>query len=144
MDELTAKNAFEFALRTHKPGFGTFFLARLFGLDISYTEETCVVEVDVKDFMFNPQGTLHGGVLALILDISMGHFINHSTGAPGMTLEMKTQFMRPVGAGRIRCEGRFLKRGRRLSFMEARLTGSDGKLAAMATATWQMPQSTED
>jgi uncharacterized protein (TIGR00369 family) len=143
MDEIAARDAFESALRTHKPAFGTFFLARLFGLEISYTEDTCVVEVEVKDFMFNPQGTLHGGVLALILDISMGHFINHSTGLPGVTLEMKTQFMRPVGAGRIRCEGRFLRQGRRLSFMEARLTAPDGKLAAMATATWQMPQSPE-
>jgi acyl-coenzyme A thioesterase PaaI-like protein len=51
---------------------------------------------------------------------------------------MKTQFVRPIRSGRIRCEGRFLKHGRRISFMETRLTGSDGKLAAMATATWQM------
>ena len=139
MDENAARAAFEEALRTHKPAFGSFFLAKLFGLEITYTEEeTCRIEVDVKDFMFNPQGFLHGGVSAFLLDVSMGHLIVHLTGAPGLTLEMKIQYLRPIGAGRIVCEGRFLKRGRRISFMETRITGPDGKLAAIATGTWQM------
>ena len=55
------------------------------------------------------------------------------------TIEMKIQFMRPVGAGRAVCEGRFLRRGRSLSFMESRFYGPDGKLAGLATATWKMP-----
>ena len=138
MDENAARAAFEEALRSHKPAFGSFFLAKLFGLQITYTDETCAIEVDVKDFMFNPQGVLHGGVIAFLLDVSMGHLIVHVTGSPGLTLEMKIQYIRPIGAGRIRCEGRFLKRGRRISFMETRIDRADGKIAAMATGTWQM------
>ena len=138
MDEIAARQAFEKALEKHRPAFGTFFLAQLFGLEISYTSETCIVEVDVKDFMFNPQGSLHGGIIAFALDISMGHLIHHAIGASGLTLEMKTQYLRPIQAGRVRCEGRFAKRGRSISFMETRLTDSEGKLAATATATWQM------
>jgi acyl-coenzyme A thioesterase PaaI-like protein len=46
--------------------------------------------------------------------------------------------MRPVKEGTVTVEGRFIKRGRNLSFMESRLSGSDGKLAALATATWKM------
>jgi uncharacterized protein (TIGR00369 family) len=138
MDETAARRALDEALASYRPGFGTFFLSRLFGLEISYADEACFVEIDVKDFMFNPQGSLHGGVIALALDISMGHLINHTAGGPGITLEMKTQFLRAVGVGRIRCEGRFLRRGRRVNFMESRLTGPDGKLAAIATSTWQM------
>jgi uncharacterized protein (TIGR00369 family) len=138
MDENAARAAFEEDLRTYEPAFGSFFLAKLFGLEITYTDETCRIEVDVKDFMFNPQGFLHGGVSAFLLDVSMGHLIVHATRAPGLTLEMKIQYLRPIGAGRIVCEGRFLKRGRRISFMETRITGADGKLAAIATGTWQM------
>lgn len=138
MDEAAARASFEEALRSHEPGFGTFFLARLFGLEISYPGETCVVECDVKDFMFNPQGSLHGGVIAFLLDVSMGHLIHHATGRPGLTLEMKAQYLRAVAPGRIRCEGRFLRQGRRISSTETRLTNAEGKLAAFATATWQM------
>jgi len=140
LDEIAARQAFDKALENYRPAFGAFFLAQLFGLEISYTQEMCIVEIDVRDFMFNPQGSLHGGIIAFALDISMGHLIHHATGAPGLTLEMKTQYLRPVRVGRVRCEGRFAKRGRRISFMEARLTDADGRLAAIATATWQMPE----
>ncbi len=138
MDEEAARQAFEEALRTHQPGFGTFFLAKLFGLEISYTDESCIVELPVRDFMFNPQGSLHGGVIATALDISMGHLINRTVGRPGITLEMKTQYLRPAFSGRIRCEGRFLRRGRTINYLESRMTDGDGKLLAVATSTWQL------
>ncbi len=140
MDEEAARQAFEEALRTHRPDFGTFFLAKLFGLEISYTDESCIVEFTVRDFMFNPQGSLHGGVIAMALDISMGHLIKRTVGRPGITLEMKTQYLRPATSGRVRCEGRFLRRGRTVNYLEARMTGADGKLLAVATSTWQLLQ----
>jgi uncharacterized protein (TIGR00369 family) len=138
VDENAARDAFEQALRTHRPDFGTFFLARLFGVEISYTDDTCVVEVPIRDFMFNPQGSLHGGVIAFALDVSMGHLIRHTVGRPGITLEMKTQYLRPAVTGRVRCEGRFLRRGRTINYLESRMTDRDGKLLAMATSTWQL------
>ena len=138
MDEDAARDAFEEALRTQRPDLGTFFLAKLFGLEISYADESCIVEFAVRDFMFNPQGSLHGGVIAMALDISMGHLIKHSVGRPGITLEMKTQYLRPATLGRVRCEGRFLKRGRTINYLEARMMGEDQKLLAVATSTWQL------
>jgi uncharacterized protein (TIGR00369 family) len=53
---------------------------------------------------------------------------------------MKTQYIRPAVSGRVRCEARFLKRGRTVSFLESRMTDADGKVVAAATATWQMPR----
>jgi uncharacterized protein (TIGR00369 family) len=138
MDEDAARQALEAALQTYRPDFGVFFLARFFGLDIAYGNETCIVEIDVKDFMFNPQGSLHGGVIAFALDVSMGHLIKRTHGRAGITLEMKTQYLRPAGLGRIRCEGRFLKKGRSVNSLESRMTNPDGKLAAIATSTWQL------
>ena len=139
MDEKSAREAFETAFATQKPVFGEFFLARLLGLDISYPGENCVIEFEVKDFMFNPQGVLHGGVTAFVLDVSMGHLVNHSAGAPGATLEMKTQYLRAVSPGLLRCEARFLKKGRRIGFLESHMSDSSGNLLASATATFNMP-----
>jgi len=138
MNEDAARGAFEAALQSYRPDFGVFFLARFLGLEIFYADEVCVVEIDVKDFMFNPQGSLHGGVIAFALDVSMGHLIKRSLGRPGITLEMKTQYLRPAGVGRIRCEGRFLKKGRSINSLEARMWNQEGKLAAVATSTWQI------
>ena len=138
IDESLARAAFEQAIASHRQEFGHFFLARFFGLEITYPDdETCVVELEVKDFMFNPQGTLHGGVIAFMLDISMGHLLNRSIGT-GMTLEMKTQYLRPARAGRIRAEGRFLKKGKSINYLETRLTDAGGSLLAVANSTWQL------
>ena len=135
MDEDAARDAFEEALRTHRPDFGTFFLAKLFGLEISYTDETCIVDVPVRDFMFNPQGSLHGGVIAFALDISMGHLLREKSGA-GTTLEMKVQYLSVAKAGRLTATARFLKRGRRISYLRADLADEQGGLVASATSTW--------
>ncbi len=140
MDEDATRKIFEEALASHAPAFGTFFLARLLGFDFSYEDETCIVRFTVRDFMFNPQGSLHGGIAASALDVSMGHLIHHETGKPGLTLEMKVQYMRPAMPGPVRCTGRFLKRGRSVSSMESRMTDEAGKLLSMATATWMMPK----
>jgi uncharacterized protein (TIGR00369 family) len=140
MDENAATAAFQNAVETHVPAFETFFLAKFFGAQVSYTDETCIVEIPVNDFMFNPQGSLHGGVIAFALDVSMGHLIHHTIGRAAITLEMKTQYMRPAAAGRVRCEARFLRRGRTVSFLESRMTDAEGKIVAAATATWQMPK----
>jgi len=140
MDESIAKSAFRNAIETHVPAFETFFLAKFFGAEVSYGDETCIVELPVHDFLFNPQGSLHGGVIAFALDVSMGHLIRRTTGRAAVTLEMKTQYIRPAVSGRVRCEARFLKRGRTVSFLESRMTDADGKVVAAATATWQMPR----
>lgn len=137
MDAEAAREAFEHALASHRPGFETFFLARYYGLEFAYTESACIVEMTVRDDMRNPQGTLHGGVIGFVLDVSMGHLLNRQAG-PGATLEMKVQYVRPVSGGRVRCEARFLRRGRSMSFLESRMTDARDRLVAAATATWRL------
>ena len=66
------------------------------------------VAFEAADFLFNPQGTLHGGVLATALGIAMGHLINRQAG-PGTTLEMKVQYLAPVRDARVVCHGEALR-----------------------------------
>ena len=90
MDEIKARDAFEQAIASYSADFGTFFLARLFGLAVSYRDAagesiaddapaadvervaSSLVEMRIEDFMFNPQGGLHGGITAMVMDIAMG------------------------------------------------------------------------
>ena len=136
----------EEVIENHEQAFETFFFARFLGLNFEYLpleapdadKEVCRLTFKVTDMLRNPQGSLHGGAMASAMDISMGHLVKKIAGA-GATIELKVQFMRPVMEGLVTCEGRFTKKGRSLSFMESRLMGPDGKLAALATATWKMP-----
>lgn len=124
------------ALVDERQAFGSFFLSRLLGLIITYGDETCSVSLEVTKAIFNPQGSLHGGILATALDISMGHLLHHVAGA-GATLEMKVQYMASVTEGTVRCEASFLRRGRSVSFLQSHATRADGRLIAHATATWK-------
>lgn len=143
MDADAARAAFDRAIATHAPGFGTFFLARLLGLRIAYGEGTCTVQFTPEDWMLNPQGTLHGGLIATALDISMGHLLHRTAGA-GATLEMKTQYVRAAGAGPLTCTAAFLRRGRSINFLESRMADPAGQLVAAATSTWRLlPTPTE-
>ena len=137
IDVAQAEAAFRAAISNHEQTFGRFFLARLLGFEISYGEDSCTVRFEARDFMFNPQGTLHGGIIALAMDVSMGHFLQHAHGV-GSTLEMKTQYLRALGAGPVRVEGRSLRSGRSICFLESRLYDGEDRLAAMATATWKL------
>lgn len=149
IDADAAAAHFQTALGDHEQVFERFFLARFLGLEFEYLpadvpdaeKSVCRVSFDVIDMLRNPQGSLHGGAMATAMDISMGHLVNKVAGA-GATIEIKTQFLRPVMAGRVTVEGRFLQRGRGISFMESRLMDSEGRLAAMTTATWKMPKQT--
>ncbi|MCJ2071259.1 PaaI family thioesterase [Methylobacterium sp. J-030] len=117
--------------------FGSFFLSRLLGFEISYAGETCSVRFEANSTLFNPQGTLHGGILATAMDISMGHLLHRLDGA-GATLEMKVQYLGAVTAGHVRCEGSILRRGRGISFLQSHAFNDDDKLVAHATATWKL------
>src|ERR1044072_7533695 len=120
VNEAVAREGFENALATHKQDFGEFFLLRLYGLEIAYIEEECGITFEVKDFMHNPQGGLHGGVIAFVLDVSMGHLLYRRSG-PGATLEMKVQYPTVARSGRLTCIARFLRHGRSISALRAEL-----------------------
>jgi acyl-CoA thioesterase len=126
----------EEALATSRPEFGRFFLARLLDLTITYDDagqRTCV-ELPFADFLRNPQGSLHGGVIATVMDISMGHLC-HRYLSTAVTIETQMRFFRPVH-GPSRCEGRLLRPGRRIVHLQSHLYDDGGRLAASATGTW--------
>jgi len=146
VNEKAARAHLDAILSDHEQAFETFFLARFMNLSFEYLpletpdsdKEVCRVSFPMSDMLKNPQGSLHGGAMATAMDISMGHLVNKVAG-PGATIEMKVQFMRPVTEGIVICEGRFTRRGRSMAFMESRLSDANGKLSALATATWKIP-----
>ena len=88
---------------------------------------------------YNPLGSVHGGVVATLLDTAAACSV-HSTLAPGelyTSLDLTVKFLRPVtvDSGRLRCEGSVLQRGRRTALAQAQLYDAQGRLVAHATST---------
>ena len=134
VDPELVRSRVEQALATSRPVFNEFFLARLLDLTVTYDDdrETTRVELPFTDFLRNPQGSLHGGVIATAMDISMGHLLNRYLSA-GVTVEMEVRFFRPVH-GPSYCEGGVLNPGRRIVHLESRLYDEEGRFAAYATS----------
>ena len=134
MDEKAAGAALERAL--HQPDAGPTFLHRFMDVRIEYADDRTKAIFDASEFFFNRQGKLHGGIIALLFDMTMGNLHRNGNGV-AVTLEMKVNYLRSVDAGRVRVEATFLKKGRGVSVIEGRMFNEANDLVASATSTWQ-------
>ncbi len=97
------------------------------------------VELVPEHRHYNPIGSVHGGVMATLLDTAAACSV-HSTLAPGeryTSLDLTVKFLRPVttDSGRLRCEGSIIQRGRRTALAQAQLYDVHGRVVAHATST---------
>lgn len=91
------------------------------------------------EHLYNPLGSVHGGMIATVLDSVMGCAV-HSTLPAGRgytTLEIKVNFVRAltVATGPADAEGRIVHAGRQSAVAEGRLVDAEGKLFATASTT---------
>ena len=87
---------------------------------------------------FNPNGSLHGGVVMALLDTAMGYAVATLVGPDGgfnVAAQMNVHFLEPVRAGTLAATATVRKRGKRLAVVEAEATDSDGRIVAIATAS---------
>ena len=91
---------------------------------------------------YNPMGSVHGGVLATVLDTAMGYAVHSllERGDTFATAELRTSYRRPVTveAGPLRVEAGVLHASRATALAEARVVDAEGRLFAHATATWSV------
>ncbi len=98
---------------------------------------TIVVRYEARAEFTNPMGNVQGGLLAAMLDDTMGPALV-ATLPPGRfapTLEMKVSFFEPARVGPIWGHGRVVQCGRSTAFVEGDLVDADGRLLARASAT---------
>jgi len=88
----------------------------------------------------NSYGTVQGGALCMLLDqcVGLAALCALGPGQSAPTMELKTSFMRPVGAGKLVGEGRVVFRAAGIYFAEAKLETLDRRLVATASATMRV------
>ena len=102
-------------------------------------EGRVAVELVPQEFHYNPLGTVHGGVLATLMDTAMGSavFTRLGDGIAYTTLELKLNFIRPVtlDGSRLTCDAEVVHLGRRTATAEGKITDANGKLIAHGSTT---------
>ena len=100
--------------------------------------EDGVVEADFegKPEFTNPVGNVQGGILAAMLDDTMGPALacQLRAGEFAPTLNLSISFLKPAKPGRLRGIGRVVRRGRDVCNLSGELYQGD-ELVATATAT---------
>lgn len=115
-------------------------IVKLLGIVMTGAEPGRVtMELPIGEYLYNPIGSVHGGVAATLLDSVMGCAVHSSLprGRLYSTLEIKISYLRPItqALGVVIAEGSVISTGRKAAFAEGRITGSDGKLYATGTTT---------
>jgi uncharacterized protein (TIGR00369 family) len=115
-------------------------IAALLGLGIAAVEPGRVVfSLDVGEHLYNPIGSVHGGVFCTLLDSAMGCAV-HSKLDRGLvytTLELKVNLVKPLtlDTPSVVATGQVVSLGRRVATASGQITGPDGTLYAHATTT---------
>lgn len=124
------------ALSLNEPGFNKF--ATLLGIHFDRVEPgSATASVDIREDHFHPGGMVHGGVAYSLADSTMAVALIAAVG-PGQatsTIELKMSYLAPVRGGKMVCESRILRQGKRIAFMEAQVHVGDS-LVATATASF--------
>ena len=114
-------------------------IAELFGFSVIEVQRgRAVFAVEPAEWMYNPIGSVHGGMAATLLDSCMGCAV-HSTLPAGVgwtTSDLQVRYIRGMSAstGRVLAEGNVIHSGTRTATAEGRLfVESDGTLIAHAS-----------
>jgi uncharacterized protein (TIGR00369 family) len=91
------------------------------------------------EHVYNPNGSVHGGYAATLLDTACGCAVHTRLSATQAytTLELKVAYHRPlsIDSGEVHAEGVVLAFGRRVAYSEAKLYDRSKRLCASATST---------
>ena len=121
--------------------------AALLGFSLDELERGRTVFSVVADELHeNPMGTMHGGIVATLVDTAMGCAVSSTLPADAgfTTLELSTNFVRAItqSTGRVHAEGHVVHSGGRVVTTEARVYDDAGTLYAHAKSTCLVLRST--
>ncbi len=138
MDKEKLRNQFELALENFQEGAGNLFLYSFLNFEFEYDEEKQVVRITapISEVMYNPIGYIHGGIITYLADTAMGHLCAVFADRPGVSLELKTQFMRTAKSGNLHAEAYFMKNGKQVQFVECTVKDDKDQLLAKVTGTF--------
>ena len=109
------------------------------------------VDFDPQEFHYNALGTVHGGVIATLIDIATGAAVHSllkaGQGFTTLTLEIKYHRAVTTNSGRLTATAEVIARGREIVTAEARVIDRNERLFATATSTlmtFRLPEMRKD
>lgn len=95
------------------------------------------VEFLARDEFTNPSGFVQGGMIAAMLDDTLGPAAFAMADGKRMTttIDLHVHYMRPVRPGRVTTTAKVVSLGAKIAFLKGELFDADKRLSATATAS---------
>ena len=91
-----------------------------------------------QESVLNAFGYIAGGYLTVFADELLGSAIGSvlDAGELATTAELKISFLKPVAKGLLRGEGRVIRKGKQVAFLEVTIKNTKDEIVAMVSSTW--------
>lgn len=113
----------------------------LIGYDIDFSTGQARIILDIAPQHLNRNGSLHGGIFAMMLDAAAGYAASLSMSdagnAPLVTLSLTTQFLAPGVGGQVIATGTHKGGGRSIIYADSEMRDEAGTLLATASGVFK-------
>ena len=101
------------------------------------TDGVTAVEIDVTDELRGPAGSVHGGIVATLVDVAGASQLTRTTGRPVATASTSIQYLAAGRVGPIRASAIVLRASETLGVADVRVidVGKESRLLAVAHVT---------
>jgi uncharacterized protein (TIGR00369 family) len=112
-------------------------------VDLTAPDGTARVILDMEPKHLNRNGTLHGGIHAMLLDAAAGFAASRLLAdaaeelVPVVTVSLTTAFTAAANSGRVEVRGRVTGGGYKIVHAEAELCDADGRLCSKGTGVFR-------
>lgn len=119
------------------------FLEHIGGKLIHYEKGMAEVELQTMPYHLQHLGFIHGGVISTLMD-NTGWYAavsNLAEGFTSVTMEIKTNYLKPASGNHLRSVGKVIRQGKKTSFVTIELFDGEN-LVAFATGTYAVLEET--
>jgi uncharacterized protein (TIGR00369 family) len=105
---------------------------------IQYEKGEVVLQLTVDEHHKNAIQTVHGGVLATLIDNVIGATITSITNLPSTTINLNIQYLKPAQAGILTVKANILHLGYRIITGEGIVTDQENNTIAKGAGTFKL------
>ncbi len=125
--------------RFYRERVNAFPFVRLMGMRlVSSGGGKSVMECRVRPVLRNSAGTLHGGAMGALVDMSVATALRSvmPLSSKMTTVEYKVNFLKPVPEGTVTAHGNILRLGRTIAVGASEIRNEAGEVVAFGSATY--------
>jgi len=104
----------------------------------TFSENQVTCSLAVQDWMMNPNGVLHGGVIFTLMDSGMGVAVatQLKEGERCTAFQIQVHYLRPAATGKLEAKSSVAHLGEKLGVAESTVFNEYGDLIAKATGSF--------